>query len=145
MKAIAVLVIVTVLVLLVVSSMGLAVKIGQRIEEKPLVTGDKTKMPIGDDPSVAIDGTQTSSAKSPCSDGNLVGGSSGSANDAAPGGALVETPHGQSVAQTLENNATSVSVPAPDGRIYLGGEEPFAYTPTYSPKTEKLPVVPLTG
>lgn len=27
----------------------------------------------------------------------------------------------------------------------MGGEEPYAYVPTRSPKAEKFPVVPLTG
>jgi hypothetical protein len=54
----------------------------------------------------------------------------------------VETPNHQEVFNASGNHAESADMPPPDGRVYTGGEEPYAYIPTYSPK-EKLPIVPL--
>ncbi len=39
-------------------------------------------------------------------------------------------------------NATETAAP-PDGRIYTGGEAPYAYTPTVSQKQQLMPIVPI--
>jgi hypothetical protein len=37
----------------------------------------------------------------------------------------------------------SQDVPIVDGRIFLGGDPPYGYIPTYSPKGTGLPILPL--
>jgi hypothetical protein len=46
--------------------------------------------------------------------------------------------------QTLENQTQNDNVNPPDGRIYYptSSEEPYAYTPTYTPKEANLPIIP---
>lgn len=50
--------------------------------------------------------------------------------------------------QTLENPSQSQDENAnpPDGRIYYptSSEEPYAYTPTYTPKETNMPIIPLS-
>ena len=38
----------------------------------------------------------------------------------------------------------SPSVPPPDGRVFTGGDAPYAYIPTSSLKEKRLPIIPLT-
>jgi hypothetical protein len=46
--------------------------------------------------------------------------------------------------KSAENDTAAGTMPPPDGRIYIGGEAPYAYIPTCSQKPRQLPIVPLT-
>jgi len=46
--------------------------------------------------------------------------------------------------EVAQNNATTTGNTPSDGRIYTGGEAPYAYIPTHSQKEPMLPIVPLT-
>lgn len=55
----------------------------------------------------------------------------------SPGGSS-QTPVNSSV-----DGNQSQDVPIVDGRIFLGGDPPYGYIPTYSPKGSGLPILPL--
>ena len=43
----------------------------------------------------------------------------------------------------INRNTTCSDTNPPDGSIYYGGEPPYGYIPTYTPKESWLPIVPL--
>lgn len=143
LKIIAVLVLTLASVLLVTISTCPAVKIGQTYVEKSMQISNQPDGTANGNISSTKNDTETGSIKAAGSDGNPLGGNSKSTDDAVPNGAPVETPSEQSTSQASGNDAASANIPPPDGRVYLGGEEPYAYIPTYSPKAERLPIVPL--
>jgi hypothetical protein len=49
----------------------------------------------------------------------------------------------QSNPKPAEDETATGNVTPPDGRIYTGGEEPYAYLPTCSQKAPPLPIIPL--
>lgn len=65
-------------------------------------------------------------------------------NETVSDGLLAETPMNENTLDVPENRVAPPNASPPDGRIYLGGEVPYAYTPTYSPKQKGLPTMPLT-
>jgi hypothetical protein len=143
MKRVAFPVLILVSVFLVTISIRSTMKTGQTCEEKSMQIGNPNGAINGNTFSAKND-AETGSTKASESDGNPAEGNSKS-TQAVPSAASVETPSEQRTFQASGNDATHVSVTPPDGRIYAGGEEPYAYLPTYSPKTERLPVVPLPG
>ena len=65
-------------------------------------------------------------------------------NETVSDGLLTEIPMNGNMSDVSGNRVAPPDVSPPDGRIYLGGEPPFAYCPTYSPKQKGLPTMPLT-
>jgi hypothetical protein len=65
-------------------------------------------------------------------------------NETVSDGLVAETPVNGDTSDVPGNRVAPSDASPPDGRIYLGGEPPFAYTPTYSPKQKGLPTIPLT-
>jgi type II secretory pathway pseudopilin PulG len=47
--------------------------------------------------------------------------------------------------QTLQNPTQGENITPPDGRIYYptSSEQPYAYTPTYTPKETNIPLTPI--
>jgi hypothetical protein len=144
MKILAVLVLTLVTVLLVASSTSLTAKIKQTSQEKPIEVSNqpKEKTVIGN-ASPGKENAYTSSDGGQVVGGDLPEGNSKSTNEAVPNGVPLDTQNGQDTSQTLANETATTHVPPPDGRIYTGGEEPYAYIPTQSPKEIRLPIVPV--
>jgi hypothetical protein len=143
MKILAVLVLTLVTVLLFADSTCLTAKIKQTSEEKPTETSSQPNETARGNASSSKEDADTSSSRRQRAGGNLPEGNSKITNEAIPNSVPVGPPNGQKTFQNLANKTTTAQVPPPDGRIYPGGEEPYAYTPTYSPKKSKLPIVPL--
>jgi hypothetical protein len=145
LKIVAVLVFALITVLLATISTCLTVKNRQTSEEKPMEISNKPNDTANGDTSSAKNEPETGSIKAAESGGNPLEGNSKSTDQAVLNGTPVETPSEQSTSQASGNDTASVSAPPPDGRVYSGGEEPYAYIPTYSPKAERLPIIPLPG
>lgn len=145
MKILAVPVLMLVTVLLAASSTCLTAKVKQTYEEKPIETSSQPNETVNSKASPSKENADTNSSGVQRRDGNLPEGNSKSTNETVPNGVPVGTPNGQNTSQTSGNDPTSVNVLPPDGRVYPGGEEPYAYIPTYSPKENRLPIVPLPG
>lgn len=64
-------------------------------------------------------------------------------NGVLPNASSSAIPNGQNNSTSTENETATGNVTPPDGRIYTGGEEPYAYLPTYSHKGQPLPIAPL--
>jgi hypothetical protein len=143
MRILPVLVPMLVTVLLVASSTCLTAKIKQTSEEKPIEASNQVNETVSCNASPSKENAGTSSSGGQRRGENLPEGTSKSTNEAVPKSVPVGTPNGQNTSQTSGNDPTSVNVFPPDGRVYSGGEEPYAYIPTYSPKENRLPIVPL--
>jgi hypothetical protein len=143
MKTVAFLFLILVPVLLVASLTLLTVKIGRTTEEKPMETSNQPNTAPNGNASPSKNNAVTGSSEDQRAGENVPEGKSNSADEPVPNGAPVETPDDQTASSVSRNEAAaSANVPPPDGRVYSGGEEPYAYIPTYSPK-ERLPIVPL--
>jgi len=145
MKILAVLLLTLVAVLLVASSTCLIAKVNQTFEEKPIEINNQPNEAASSNASPTENNAVTSSGVGQSVDGNLPEPNSKSTIETVPNDVPVETPNAQNTSQSTGNDPTSVNVPPPDGRVYYGGEEPYAYIPTYSPKQNRLPIVPLPG
>lgn len=143
MKIAVVLVLPLVSVLLIAGSTWLTVKISRTSEEKPIETINQPNATANGNVSPAKNNAGTGSSEGQRAGENVPEGNSKSADEPVPNGAPDETPNDQTTPSVSGNEATaSANVPPPDGRVYSGEEEPYAYIPTYSPK-ERLPIVPL--
>lgn len=142
MKIALIFAIVLVVVLIVVSSTYSTGKVSPSSEKSVTVTNDSNTNvtsngnasnnsvePNPSQPSKSI-GDKSAKDVAPITGGLPNASSSGSPNDQNN-----PTPAG--------NKTATDNVIPPDGRIYTGGEEPYAYLPTYSQKTRPLPIVPL--
>lgn len=145
MKILAVPFLMLVTVLLVASSTCLTAKIKQTSEEKPIVASNQPNEIVSCNASPSRENADTSASGEQRESVNLPEGNSKCTNEAAASGVPVGTPNGQNTSPTSGDDPTSVNVLPPDGRVYSGGEEPYAYIPTYSPKEYRLPIVPLPG
>ena len=111
-------------------------------EEKPIETSNQPNTAANGNISPSKNNAVTGSTRRRAHAKMRLGGNSKSADEPVPNGAPVETPNNKTRPSASGNDAASANVPPPDGRVYSGGEEPYAYIPTYSPK-ERLPIVPL--
>lgn len=142
MKTAAFLLLILVSVLLVGSLTWLTVKISRTSEEKPIETSNQPNTAANGNTSPSKNNAVTGSSEGQSARENVPEGKSNSADEPVPNGAPVETPDNKTAPSVSGNEAAPANVPPPDGRVYSGGEEPYAYIPTYSPK-ERLPIVPL--
>jgi hypothetical protein len=142
MKIAVVLVLTFVSVLLIVGSTWWNVKISHTSEEKLIETSNQPNATANSNVSPAKNNAGTGSSEGQRASGNAPEGKLRSADESVPNGAPVETPDDQTAPRVSGNEAASANVPLPDGRVYSGGEEPYAYIPTYSPK-QRLPIAPL--
>lgn len=125
------------------SSMYLIRQVGQASEKSMTSTVNNSNSNAG--------GGVSSSNQNIGTDSNQPSRSNGDKNteDSAPidgifSNASSGTPSDKSNAEPVENATATGNVVPPDGRIYTGGEGPYAYVPTYSRKGQPLPIAPLT-
>jgi type II secretory pathway pseudopilin PulG len=138
MRVVAIIIIMLLSVVLVVSLTCLTSTIRQTSSEKALNASDQQNTAANDESSMSNNAKDGSSVpKEPSGYGSQ--GNPGITNEPVPNKSATETPKDQNTT----NSSTSTT--PPDGRIYYGGEEPYAYIPTYSPKQNRLPIVPLPG
>ncbi len=127
---------------LVVSSTCQTGKIEQQRKENEAISWNEGDMAIQSDSSISNNmenelGKQAgSSADQPNGHSNL--------NETVSNGLSIERPSNTDAAGVPGNGVAPDEATPPDGRVYLGGEAPYAYTPTYSPKQKGLPIMPLT-
>lgn len=142
MRILAVFVVVLVPVLLVASSMCLTTKTSQNSAEKPKEASNQPSTTANGNASPAKNNAVTRSSKGQRASGNVSEEKPKSIDEPNPNGAPAETLKDKTTPSVSGNETASANVPPPDGRVFSGGEEPYAYLPTHSPK-ERLPIVPL--
>jgi hypothetical protein len=142
MRILAVFVAVLVPVLLVANSTCLTTRISQKSTEKPIEAGDQPNTTVNGNASPAKNNTITGSSEGQRAGGNVPEEKSKTTDEPIPNGAPADTPKDKTTPMVSGDETASANVPPPDGRVYSGGEEPYAYIPTYSRK-ERLPIMPL--
>ena len=143
MKTIMVLVSILALVLVLTSLTYLTTKTEQTPEGKSIDVSGQQNTAGNGNASPEREGEVTGSVEGQTAGGSALGRNSKNTDDPVPNQGPVETPNDQNVTNASGNHAASENIPPPDGRVYPGGEEPYAYITTYSPK-ERLPIAPLS-
>ena len=142
MRIVAVIIIVLLSVVLVVSLTCLASTIRQTSSERALNASDQPNTVANDKSSMDNNAKNGSSVpKEPSDYGSQ--GNPGITNEPVPNKSATETPKDQNTPNSSTNEPPSTSTTPPDGRVYTGGDAPYAYIPTYSQKGTRLPVFPL--
>jgi hypothetical protein len=138
MKLTAVFITVLITVLIIVSSIYVTGKVNLSSQQN---TGDtKSSANAGSKDSSSNGNIETSPRQSPRSTEDLP------AEHSSPNSGVASntTFSSQDRLKSAENDTAAGTMSPPDGRIYTGGEAPYAYIPTCSHKPRPLPIMPLT-
>jgi hypothetical protein len=144
MKIVIVLTLALLSILLVASSTCLTRNIEPAPQENRITASNQPNTAKNGNASPTNNNVETKSSQPSGSARNGPARNSESTNEAVSNGFSAETPSDQNTLNAPENETASANVPPPDGRVYSGGEAPYAYVPTYSPKEKGLPIIPLT-
>jgi predicted carbohydrate-binding protein with CBM5 and CBM33 domain len=144
MKIALIIAIVLVVVLIVVSSIYSTGKVNPSSEKSVTVTNNNSNTNVTSKGSASNNSVKPNSSQPSKSIGNK------SAKDLAPingvftNASSSSSPNDQNNPKPAEKETATGNVVPPDGRIYTGGEGPYAYIPTCSQKGQPLPIAPLT-
>jgi hypothetical protein len=144
MKITAVLAIALITVLIIVSSIYVTGKVSQSSQKSATGTDTKSSANAGSKDSSSNRNIETDPSQSSRPIGDMPAEHSPPINGAASNASSLNTVNNQEELKSAENDTETGTIPPPDGRIYTGGEAPYAYIPTCSQKERPLPIVPLT-
>jgi hypothetical protein len=144
MKVIAVLAIALIAVLIIVGSIHVTGKVSQLSQKSTTGTGTTSSADAGIRNCSSNRTIEPDHSESSGSIGDVPAEHSPSSNGAASNASSLSTLNDQGGLKSVDNDTETGAMPPPDGRIYTGGEAPYAYIPTCSQKERPLPIVPLT-
>jgi hypothetical protein len=144
MKIIAVFVIALIAVLVIVSLMYVPWRVSQSSQRSTTGTDTNSGANVGSNESSSNGNIEPAPNQSSGSTGDMPAERSQSISGVAPNTTSPSANNTQEGLKSAESDTTAGTMSPPDGRIYTGGEAPYAYIPTCSQKPRPLPIVPLT-
>jgi hypothetical protein len=135
--------VVVVSVLLVTSSTCSTTRIRQTSDEKLIEANEESSTTVKGNASLAKNNGETDSNGARTVAESALETNSNSTSETVTNGATIQSVNARSPSEGPKMETTPMKVLPPDGQVFLGGEEPYAYIPTYSPKVRNLPIVPL--
>jgi hypothetical protein len=143
MKTTVVLAIALITVMIIISSIYVTGKVNQSPQQNTIGTSAKSSANAGSKDSSSNGNIETDTSQSSRSTGDTRSEDSQPTGGVASNTTSPTTFNSQEGPKSAANDTETGPVPPPDGRIYVGGETPYAYIPTCSQKERPLPIVPL--
>ncbi len=144
MKITVVFAIALITVLVIVCSVYVTGKVSQSPKQNTPVTDTKSSANAGSTDSSSNRNIETDPSQSSRSTGDPPSEHCSPASGVASNTTSPSTSNNQEGPKSAENDPETGTMPPPDGKIFTGGEAPYAYIPTCSQKPRPLPIVPLT-
>ena len=144
MKIIAVFVIALIAVLVIVSLIYVPGRVSQSSQKNTTGTDTNSGANAGSKDSSSNRNVEPAPSQSSGSIGDMPAERSQSISGVASNTSSPSAISNQEGPKSAENDTAAGTISPPDGRIYTGGEAPYAYIPTCSQKPRPLPIVPLT-
>ena len=143
MKTAVIIATVLVVILIVVGSIYSMGKMNQSSEKSVTVTNSNSNTSGASNGFASNNRVEPNTSQSSESTGDKSVKDLAPTSGALPNGSSSDSPNDQNNPKSAETKTATGNVTTPDGRIYTGGEEPYAYIPTFSQKGRPLPIVPL--
>ena len=143
MKTAVIIVTVLVVILIIVGSIYSTARVNLSSEKSATATNNNSNTNVASKGSAPNNRAEPNTSQPSESTGDKSVKDLAPANGALPNASSSGSLNDQNNPKSAETKTVTGNVTPPDGRIFTGGEEPYAYIPTCSQKARPLPIVPL--